>query len=39
MKIFIIYKVKKKKAYEFLTRRGFEYDVIKGIVEKFLQKG
>lgn len=29
---------KKKKSYEFLIRRGFEYDVVKNVVEKFLQK-
>ncbi len=28
----------KKKAYEFLMRRGFEYEVVKKVVEKFLQK-
>lgn len=29
----------KKKASEFLLRRGFEYEVVKDTVEKFLQKG
>lgn len=29
---------KKKKAYEFLTRRGFEYEIVKETVEKYLQK-
>lgn len=29
---------KKKKAYEFLLRRGFEYEVVKSVVEKILQK-
>lgn len=28
----------KKKAYEFLMRRGFEFDFIKSVVEKFLKK-
>lgn len=28
----------KKKAYEFLLRRGFEYEVVKEVIEKFLQK-
>ncbi len=32
------YLEKKKKAYEFLMRRGFEYEVIKVIVEKYLKK-
>lgn len=29
----------KKKAYQFLLRRGFEYDIVKDIVEKYLKKG
>ncbi len=29
----------KKKAYEFLMRRGFEYEPVKDIVEKYLKKG
>jgi regulatory protein len=29
----------KKKAYEFLLRRGFEYDLVKEIVENYLKKG
>ena len=28
----------KKKAYEFLTRRGFEYEVIKEVIEKLMEK-
>jgi len=28
----------KKKAYDFLLRRGFEYELVKGIVEKELKK-
>ena len=28
----------KKKAYEFLMRRGFDYDLVKSIVEKVLKK-
>ena len=28
----------KKKAYEFLLRRGFEYEVVKDTIENFLQK-
>ena len=28
----------KKKAYGFLLRRGFEYDVVKDVVEKYLNK-
>lgn len=28
----------KKKAYDFLMRRGFEYEVIKGVVEKYSSK-
>lgn len=28
----------KKKAYEFLMRRGFEYEVVKSVVEKFTKK-
>lgn len=32
------YLEKKKKAYEFLMRRGFEYEVVKEVVDKFLQK-
>ncbi len=33
------YLEKKKKMYEFLMRRGFEYEVVKSVVEKNLQKG
>lgn len=29
----------KKKAYEFLMRRGFEYEVVREVVEKYLKKG
>ncbi len=29
---------KKKKVYEFLARRGFDYDVIKDVVEKYLER-
>ncbi len=29
---------KKKKVYEFLSRRGFEYDIIKNIIEKLSKK-
>lgn len=29
---------KKKKMYEFLLRRGFEFEVVKSVVEKILQK-
>lgn len=29
----------KKKAYEFLMRRGFNYETIRDIIDKFLQKG
>lgn len=32
------YLEKKKKGYEFLLRRGFEYEVVKVVIEKFLQK-
>lgn len=32
------YLKKKKKAYEFLGRRGFGYDIIKEVVDKFLEK-
>ncbi|MBI2020340.1 RecX family transcriptional regulator [Candidatus Daviesbacteria bacterium] len=28
----------KKKAYEFLMRRGFEFEVVKAVVEKYLKK-
>ncbi|MBI4038462.1 RecX family transcriptional regulator [Candidatus Daviesbacteria bacterium] len=28
----------KKKAYPFLIRRGFRYELVKSVVEKFLQK-
>lgn len=28
----------KKKAYEFLTRRGFEYEVTKNVIEKLIKK-
>ncbi len=27
----------KKKSYEFLMRRGFEYEIVKGVVEKIIQ--
>lgn len=29
---------KKKKAYDFLMRRGFDYDLVKELVEKFIKK-
>lgn len=29
---------KKKKAYEFLLRRGFEYEVVKNVVEKVMKR-
>jgi len=29
----------KKKATEFLMRKGFEYEVVKGIVENIIKKG
>ena len=29
----------KKKAYEFLLRRGFEYEIVKSVVEKYIKKG
>ncbi len=29
----------KKKAYAFLMRRGFEYEIVKDVIEKFTQKG
>ncbi len=32
------YPERKKKAYEFLMRRGFEYEIVKSVVEKYLQK-
>ena len=32
------YLEKKKKMYEFLARRGFEYSVVKDVVEKILKK-
>lgn len=28
----------KKKAYEFLMRRGFEYDIVKDVIEKFVKR-
>lgn len=31
------YNQRKKKAYEFLLRRGFEYEVVKGVVEKMVK--
>ncbi len=30
--------IKKKKAYEFLIRRGFEYEVVKNVIEKLMKK-
>lgn len=30
---------KKKKAYEFLMRRGFEYEIVREVIEKVLKKG
>lgn len=33
------YLEKKKKAYQFLATRGFEYEVIRNIVEKFIKIG
>lgn len=32
------YLEKKKKAYDFLMRRGFEYEIVKVVVEKLLKK-
>ena len=29
----------RKKAYEYLLRRGFEYEVVNSVVEKYLKKG
>lgn len=33
------YLERKKKAYEFLLRRGFEYEIVKEVVEKLLRRG
>lgn len=30
--------IKKKKVYEFLIRRGFEYEVVKNVIEKLMKK-
>lgn len=32
------YLEKKKKAYEFLMRRGFEYEVVRNVIENFIKK-
>lgn len=32
------YLEKKKKAYEFLLRRGFEYEIVRGVIENFIKK-
>ncbi len=29
----------RKKAYDFLLRRGFEFEIVKSIIEKYIQKG
>ena len=29
----------RKKAFDFLLRRGFEYEIVKNIVEKIMEKG
>lgn len=29
----------KKKAYDFLLRRGFEYEIVKSVVEKYIRRG
>lgn len=29
---------KKKKAYEFLMRKGFEYEIVKSVIEKLMEK-
>lgn len=33
-----LHRLTKKKAYDFLLRRGFEYELVRGIIEKLIKK-